>query len=198
MYHFHTKTEYKGLISNFKHQTKDMPKFIVNITDITQNPMDYQGVGCFVVDSSFPAASLQHFAAQAADSLILIKGAQSVEQCLQLGLDGVLLDLSTDDSALKSLQSAQKSLGKNKICGVISRSRRHEAMLLSECEPDFLCFKVWSAGEKGLKELTAWYNELFLIQSAIFVCDEKADFNNYAVDNIILDDKIYKNFCCQK
>ena len=175
-----------------------MPKFVVNITDISQPPLAYQGVGCFVVDSSFSPQAVQNFASQAADSLVLIKGEHAVERCLELGLDGVLLDLSNDASPVKSLQASQKSLGKGKICGVISRNRRHEAMLLSECEPDFLCFKIWSAGEAGLKELVSWYNELFLIQSAVFVCDDKADFNGYSADNIILDDKIYKNFCCQK
>ena len=35
-------------------------------------------------------------------------------------------------------------------------------------------------------------------KTAVFVCDEKADFKSYATDNIIIDDKIYKNFCCQK
>lgn len=175
-----------------------MPKFIVNISDIAQTPTDYQGVGCFVVDSSFPKADIQRFASQSDGALLLVKGEGAVACCNQLELDGVLLDLSTDETPVKTLKSAQKSLGKDKICGVISRNRRHEAMLLSECEPDFLCFKIWSAGEEGLKELVAWYNELFLIQSAVFVCDEKADFKSYATDNIIIDDKIYKNFCCQK
>ena len=76
---------------------------------------------------------------------------------------------------------------KHKIIGVITRSRRHEAMLISECEPDFIIFKAFNGGKEKIQELTSWYNEMFLIQSALLPMEE-LDYTAFKTDFIILDD----------
>lgn len=61
-------------------------------------------------------------------------------------------------------------------------------MLVSECEPDFVAFKVWQEGLEQTRELLQWYNELFLIQSAAQIEDNSADISAISADFIIIDD----------
>ena len=87
---------------------------------------------------------------------------------------------------------------KNKFSGIICRNRRHEAMLASECEPDFLVFRAWADGQEKVRELTAWYSEMFLIQSALLPMEENLDFETFQTDFVILDDTKYKIFVAKK
>ena len=75
------------------------------------------------------------------------------------------------------MENLKKDLPKNSIIGLFSRSRRHEAMLISELEPDFIIFKVWSDGLDKTIELLNWYNDFFIIQSCAWLEDENIDLS---------------------
>ena len=164
-----------------------MPKFILYITEPDESLLSKHDIECFLLDSSLPEAFCHRFVQEAKtqDKLILAYGVKAQEMCGKYELDGLLLDLSKSENPAVEAKKLREKY-KNKILGFISRNRRHEAMIISEAEPDFLIFKVWSAGESGSKDLVKWYNELFLIQSAIWVEDENADFMGYETDNVIL------------
>ena len=164
-----------------------MPKFILYISKEDFSALKNKEIECFVVDASLSADFLSEFnrQAQAQSKIVLAYGENAAAICQQYEMDGLVQDLSSSPNPQKDSQNLRQKAG-SKILGLISRNRRHEAMIISEAEPDFLIFKVWSAGEPGSKDLVKWYNELFLIQSAIWVEDENADFMGYETDNVIL------------
>lgn len=109
---------------------------------------------------------------------------ESVELCNKLNLDGVIIDLSKSENIKKDYAEIKSQL-KDKIIGIISRNRRHEAMLISEQEPDFIAFRAWQDGFDKVQELVSWYNEFFLIQSAVIIEDD-VDYKIFQSDMVIL------------
>lgn len=168
-----------------------MQKFIVKITQENDALLNDDDLGCFILSDSlkdaFCFSALQK--AQKNGKLVL---SESVEKCLAYGTDGVLLDFSASQNIAKDYAQQTQKL-KKKIVGAICRNRRHEAMLVSECEPDFVVFKCWHDGWEKIKELTDWYGEMFLIQSALMPVED-LNFDTFKTDFVILTDKTYKNF----
>ena len=175
-----------------------MPKFILYITEPDDSLLKNTDAECFLLDSSLPEDFCRRFVqkAQAQDKLFLAYGDKAEEMCSKYELDGLLVDLSKNENpsaAAKKLREKHK----NRILGFVSRNRRHEAMILSEAEPDFLTFRIWQQGADSLKELVNWYNELFLIQSAVFVEEQNVDCTNLETDNLIIKSSWYKDFSCE-
>ena len=79
----------------------------------------------------------------------------------------------------------RENLGKGKYIGLITRNRKHESMLVSEVEPDFVVFRVWKDGFDKVKELTDWYQDFFLIQSAAWVMEDGVPVEDLCTDFII-------------
>ena len=128
--------------------------------------------------------------AKAAGKLVLTDDA---EFCRLNRLDGVLADFSKSEHIAADFEILRHGL-EDKFFGLICRNRRHEAMLVSECEPDFVVFKGYHDGQEKVKELTAWYNEMFLLQSALLLCEDGVDFASFETDFVIMDDTKYKIF----
>ena len=172
-----------------------MQKFVVNLSDNGNIPLLKQpDLECFVTDTSL--AKLESIVKQVReeDKIILFSGANACEMCCKYDADGVVLDLSKSEHCAKEINFARKQL-KDKAIGVISRNRRHEAMIISECEPDFVVFKAWHDGLDKVQELVAWYNEMFLIQSAVILAEEglaKSKFDCDIVIGLAEDYKEYK------
>lgn len=177
-----------------------MQKFIVTVTSENTSLIADKGIECFLLDSSMDKEFNRRFAAEAtaAGKLVLISGGQAPELCKELGLDGIIVDLSKNEKPKAEFQFLRNYLGKNAVIGAIARNRRHEAMVISEFEPDFLIFRAWTDGIGQVRELVAWYNELFLIQSAVLCCDENLDFGSFACDIVILSDREYTIFVAKK
>lgn len=148
-------------------------------------------IGCFIVSPDLPADFIAEFARKARekDKLVLCT---DKTLCLQHKLDGVIFDFSKSENPAADYHEAAQDL-KGRVIGVISRGRRHEAMLVSECEPDFIIFRAWRDGAEKIRELTDWYNEYFLIQSALLPADENLDFTDFKTDFVIINDIKYKN-----
>lgn len=177
-----------------------MPNFILHVTDTSFKMPADEDIECFLLEASLPEEFIVDFAAAARqeDKTVLLTGENAAPLSARLKLDGVLIDLSRSEDPIKDFKLLRKQCAKNAVVGVVSRSRRHEAMLLSECEPDFVAFKAWSAGEAGTKELVAWYNELFLIRSAVFCQDDDVDVPGYETDIMIIGENLYKIFVAKK
>ena len=106
--------------------------------------------------------------------------------------DGVILDLSKSANPKKEIKEFKKN-NKDALLGIITRNRRHESMLISEEEPDFIIFKFWKDGFDENLALLEWYNEFFLIQNAVLPVED-IDLQKIKSDFLILDDIRYNIF----
>ncbi len=164
-----------------------MQKLIIKIAPEHEYLITDEKLQCFVIDSGENEEFITRFIASAhqAGKLILICGDNATESYQKFAADGFVLDLSKEEKPQKIVKSVKKQFPQA-VIGIISRNRRHEAMLISECEPDFVVFKVWQEGFAQNKELLAWYNELFLIQSAAWVEEMFAECYSAPTDFLIL------------
>lgn len=101
-----------------------------------------------------------------------------------MGADGVILDLGVEGLKEK-MAAVRKELGKSGVVGLFTRNRRHESMIVSEVEPDFVVFKVWKDGFESVRELTDWYNDFFLIQSAAWIMEDGVPTEELRTDFVI-------------
>ena len=101
-------------------------------------------------------------------------------------IEKATLDLGAEKLKEK-MQGVRKQLGKGKFVGLFTRCRRHESMLVSEVEPEFVIFKVFKDGFENIKELTDWYNDFFVIQSASWIMEEidEAEIKKLKTDFVI-------------
>ena len=168
-----------------------MNKFIIKIEEENLKSLELQDIECFSLSSTLSKSFITEFKQKASDKIVLIHGDNAQELCQELDIDGIILDLSKEEK-IKPLIKQAKSSNPQKIIGVISRSRRHEAMIISEEEPDFIIFNIYKDGIDNLKELTSWYNEFFLIQSAAEIKDEDILLDDITADIFILSYNQYK------
>lgn len=156
-----------------------MHKFIVKLSEIDPDLLQDEEIECFIVPAEQVGNELK------SSKIILAQGENAIEVCHQHNLDGVVVDLSKSDKPKVEMKRLRAQLG-NKILGVITRNRRHEAMIISEEEPDFVIFRAWKDGLEKTKELVAWYNEFFLIQCAVMIEDDGINEADFEADIIIL------------
>lgn len=168
-----------------------MQNFIVRITQENFKLLNNAEIGCFILpDTSAPEFAAEFIKrAQAAGKLVLAEGDNTLAFYQQFNPDGLILNTVKATNPAKMIKAVQKQAPRA-VLGVVSRNRRHEAMIVSECEPDFVIFKFWKDGFETNKELLEWYAELFLIQNAAQI-EEDVDFAALNADFIILDDVKY-------
>lgn len=167
-----------------KKQSKIMQKFILQITNEDFNLPEQ--IKCVVLSETLPENFISEFVQKARrlNKLILANGK---ELCQKFDLDGAIFDFTKSENIASDYADAVQGL-KGKVIGGICRGRRHEAMLLSECEPDFVIFKAWKDGAEKIQELTDWYNEFFLLQSALLPMDQDLNFSGFKTDFVIIND----------
>lgn len=163
-----------------------MPKFIIKIEEKDTDFINNDDICCYIADEKSNKKVLA--AAKASDKLVL--GA-NIDFTGNEELDGVMIRHPVDEKFAKFIKPLQKQL-KNKFIGIYCNPSRHEAMIASEAEPDFVAFDVREENEAEALEVMSWYAELFLIQSAVTYF-EKIDEKmlNFA-DFVILNTSEYK------
>ena len=161
-----------------------MQKFIIKIDSATPISEENLSEECYLLNDKVGEEYCANFKEKCKDKIMLIYGDNAVETAKKCGADGVVLDLGIDDLKEK-MKLIRKTLGKDKVVGLITRNRRHESMLVSEVEPDFVIFKIWKDGFENLKELTDWYADFFLIQSAALIMEDGVDYQNLNTDLVI-------------
>lgn len=171
-----------------------MQKLIIRITQENTKLIADSNLQCFILPDSLPQSFIADFCAKAktAEKLVLLSGEKAADLYLQKLGDGLIIDTSKDENPAKHIKEI-KAKCKKSLLGVICRNRRHEAMLVSECEPDFIIFRFWKDGFAANSELLKWYSEFFLIQSAVQPEDE-VDTSNLSADFLILSDDAYTIF----
>lgn len=159
-----------------------MQNLIINITQENFELLKAKDLGCFILVENLSENFVRNFINQAHENekICLFSGKNAGEKYAEFSADGVILDLCKEEKPQKIIKEFKKKNPKA-LLGVVSRNKRHEAMLISECEPEFIIFKIWSDGLEKSKELLEWYNEFFLIQSAVLPME------NCKVDSLIAD-----------
>lgn len=163
-----------------------MQKNIIRVEETNDKILENMSEECYVLNAVLEADFCRRFIKKAAEGerIVLFYGENAVNAAKIYGADGVVLDLGAEDVKDK-LVAVRKELGKGSIVGLFTRNRRHESMLVSEAEPDFVIFKVWKDGFENVKELTDWYADFFLIQSAAWVMEEGAPMAELRTDFVI-------------
>lgn len=177
-----------------------MPKFIIKISaPVADSFFKQTGAECFIINAGLREAELARMAkaATAAGKIALLAGDNAAALCRCCNADGIVADLRESAAIKKDMARLREECG-NRFLGVICRNRRHEAMVVSENEPDFIIFKVWQDGAAKTRELTEWYSQLFLIQMAVEPEGEIADIAAFGADMVILTPESYKILVAKK
>ncbi len=177
-----------------------MPNFILNINSQDDDLMlSNPDIQCYLLNSDIENELLHRLVHQISSvgKISLLYGGKSLNLFSSTTADGILVDLSKSNNIKKDILRIREQL-KDGILGAICRNRRHEAMLVSENEPDFIVFKIWSDGADKTLELAKWYNEFFLLQMAIAPQDKEVNFEQYPADIVILTPDQYKIFVAKK
>ncbi|MFV0627360.1 MAG: hypothetical protein ACK5N8_08440 [Alphaproteobacteria bacterium] len=168
-----------------------MQKIILKIEQENLDILENEKVECFLLSGAFPDEFVEQVMkkAEKLEKIVLAESLESFLKWKKFALDGLIVDLSKSENINADIKKVREEAGKDVFLGVVSRSRRHEAMIVSENEPDFVIFKVWKDGFASVKELVDWYAEFFLIQQAALLMDEDVEISELASDIIILNEK---------
>lgn len=163
-----------------------MQKFIIRVENEEKRFLDKMDGECYALNAVLGEEYCREFVEKTAaeNRIALFYGEGAVQAARRFGADGVILDLGAEDVKEK-VQALRKELGKGGVVGLFTRNRRHESMIVSEAEPDFVVFKVWKDGFESVKELTDWYNDFFLIQSAVWIMESGVDLAMLKTDFVI-------------
>lgn len=163
-----------------------MQKNIVRVDVADDGILENLTAECYVLNTALEEAFCRAFIEKAGveERIVLFYGDNAVAVAKRFGADGVILDLGAEGLKEK-IATVRKELGKGGIVGLFTRNRRHESMLVSEAEPDFVIFKVWKDGFEQVKELTDWYADFFLLQAAAWVMEEGVNAAELRTDFVI-------------
>ena len=163
-----------------------MQKIIYRIDEANEVYLNNLEAECYVLNAMLDASFCKNFICEATknEKIVLFYGENAVSCCQKYGADGVVVDLG-DEKLKEKVGLLRKELGKDKFIGLFTRNRRHESMIVSEVEPDFIIFKIWKDGFAQLKELTDWYADFFLIQSAAWLMENNVEFEQLNTDFVI-------------
>ena len=168
-----------------------MQKFIIHITEPKFDLLEQADLECFILNQNLTDSFKTEFAKKAKEKHKLVLSFDA-KTTMDFNLDGVIIDLSKSTNIAADYKDLTQGM-KKKFIGAICRNRRHEAMLVGECEPDFVVFRAWVDGQEKVQELTSWFAEMFLLQSALLPVED-VDFSTFITDFVILDDTKYKIF----
>ena len=163
-----------------------MQKFIVRVESEEKRFSDKMEGECYALNAALDEEYCREFVEKAAaeSRIVLFYGEGAVKTAVHLGADGVILDLGVEGLKEK-MAAVRKELGKSGVVGLFTRNRRHESMIVSEADPDFVVFKVWKDGFESVRELTDWYNDFFLIQSAAWIMEDGVPSEELRTDFVI-------------
>lgn len=171
-----------------------MPKIILKINHISDTVFDDENICCYLIDTAVGQEFISKFDPHG--RLFLLCGDQAAACCMSPQIDGMVAELDLTQPIKIQVNKIRAAIGTKKVLGTVICPRRHEAMLVSETEPDFVAFKFTPEESTKAHEVISWYNELFLIQSALDMETVLSDAASYDTDFIIINSRDYKDFGC--
>ena len=175
-----------------------MQSFIIKLENQDNELINDENICCYLIDSSYKKEAISPLADKVhkQDKLILVGGKDADKICRDDNLDGVVIEIVEDIPHKKKISELRSKIGKDRFIGIICPLQRHAAMLVSETEPEFVAFRVDDRDKAA--EIISWYNELFLIQSAVLLREENIPFSDFKCDIVIISDKEYNIFVAKK
>ena len=171
-----------------------MPQFILKINSTADQIYDDEKIVCYAADAALPDSLLAKL--NSGSRMLLLCGEKAPESCKQLGADGVLALVDSSKPVKAQLEKFRAAAGKNAFVVPIIPPRRHEAMLAAETEPPFVAFAVTPENREAALPVLKWYNDLFLIQSAVDLTAGLADISAFETDFVIINSADYADFSC--
>lgn len=159
-----------------------MPQIILKINQNHVKIIKDEKICCYIAWTNLDESQINELIKT--QKMVLAQGENDLEFCQKYNLDGVVREIDTKKPIKAQLKPLREKLSK-KTLGAIIPPRRHEAMLASEAEPEFVAFKIDNLAQA--EELIDWYNELFLLPSAIEFNGEIATNDKIKTDFVIID-----------
>ena len=171
-----------------------MPEIILKINNTEDKIYQANNICCYLADANLPQLVVNNIIKTG--KMFLLFGAKNAEQVKAMQAAGAVVNLDFSQPIKKQLRPLRENMGAKKILGAIIEPSRHEAMLASEVEPEFVAFRINTQNQAKAKEVIEWYNELFLIQSAVDLSDGLQDVSGLDVDFVIINSHDYNDFSC--
>ncbi len=171
-----------------------MPKIILKINSAADRIVDSEKICCYLAEASLPEEVFTK--CRETGKMVLLCGQAAAVQCQKFDLDGIVIEPDPAQPLKAQIKKDQALLKHGKVLGVIIPPRRHEAMLASETEPDFVAFRLGMAEVQTAAEVIAWYNDLFLIQSALDLSKGPQDISGIETDFVIINSRDGEDFGC--
>lgn len=166
-----------------------MPDIILKINTPEDKIYTSDHICCYWFASKAGADQRQQ--AAAAGKLVLVSPDIEIADS-----DGVVVSADSSKPLKAQIRPWREKIGSKKALGVIINPTRHEAMLASETEPEFVAFRFGQDNAAAASEVIKWYNELFLIQSAVDLSGGLVDIRGLDVDFVIINSSDYDDFSC--
>lgn len=189
-------TYIQGIINKckgFTSKKKNMSQIILKIETPDDVVYNDGRVCCCLFDASLPEEFLLK-ARRNFPGLSLLCGKDAAVLCKHLDFDGVVAEADVSKPLKAPLKKIREVIGPRKALGIIIPPRRHEAMLASEVEPEFVAFDFHPEEAGQARDVIKWYNELFLIQSAVVFNPAVRDKDFPETDFLMINSRDYKDF----
>ena len=170
-----------------------MPQIILKINNEKDKIYEADDICCYIASTSLSNSILDKIIKT--NKLLLWQGEKAEDKIENTG-NGIVISTNSREPIKAQLKSIRKQLKRPKILGAIIEPSRHEAMLASEIEPEFVAIRIRQENIAKAKEIIAWYNELFLIQIAADMSEYKGSKDDFDVDFVIINSQDYANFSC--
>lgn len=168
-----------------------MPQIILRINQNDNKIIADDKVCCYIAKTSLNDNKTAEIVNTG--KMVLAQGDHALEFCLKNNLDGVVFEVDDKKPIKAQLKPLREKLSK-KTFGVIIPPRRHEAMLASEVEPEFVALKIDDL--TASQSLIDWYNELFLLPLALDFNEKIPPLQSIKTEFVIIDAEKFKNSGC--
>ena len=168
-----------------------MPQIILKINQNNDKIIINDKICCYIAQTSLNDGKINELINTG--KMVLAQGDNELEFCKKHNLDGVVKEIDATKPVKPQLKPLRESLGK-KTLGAVIPPRRHEAMLASETEPEFVALKIDDLAKAT--ELIDWYNELFLLPLALEFEADLPSWDKVKTDFVIIDAEKFENSGC--
>ena len=165
-----------------------MPQIILKINSSADKIYDSDKICCYLINPDVPLDKIAE-ATAIGKPVLMFNTTNAIA-------DGCVVDVDSSLPIKTQIRPIREKIGNKKILGTIIEPSRHEAMLASETEPEFVAFRVTRENLIAAHDVIDWYNELFLIQSAADLSIESVDAKELNVDFVIINSQDYNDFSC--
>ncbi len=167
---------------------KQMPDIILKINTAEDKIHHSDKICCYFVASPLPEA-VQNELSATGRMILCAPG-------IDMPSDGLIAEVDSSKPVKVQLRPLREKLGTKKALGAVINPTRHEAMLASETEPEFVAFRLTAENMSHAVDVIKWYNELFLIQSAADLSAGLQDVSGLDLDFVIINSRDYDDFSC--